>query len=149
LIGRVLSNDEAADAVGRGVTGVLDLTAEFSEARPFTRVAYLNLPILDLTAPTREQLETGVHFISEQMSRGTVYVHCKIGYSRTAAVVGAHLLQSGTAGSPDAAIEILRRVRPPIVIRPEARRAIGEYSVIIHSNNYEEPRPTYLPAGRP
>jgi len=145
----VLRDDEAADAVGRGVTGVLDLTAEFSEARPFTGVAYLNLPILDLTAPTRAQLETGVRFISEQMSRGTVYVHCKIGYSRTAAVVGAYLLQSGAAGSPDAAIEVLCRVRPSIVIRPEARRALGEYSAIIHSNDYEEPRPTSFPAGRP
>lgn len=149
-IGRVLNDDEAEKAVERGVTAVLDLTAEFSEAKPFTGVAYLNLPILDLTAPTQEQLDTGVRFIGEQISRGTVYVHCKIGYSRTAAVVGAYLLQSGAADSSNEAIEILRRVRPSIVIRPEARRAIEGYATVVQSNKSEEPWPTSsLPAGRP
>jgi protein-tyrosine phosphatase/membrane-associated phospholipid phosphatase len=127
-IGRVLNRDEATEVVRQGVTAVLDLTAEFSEARPFTGVEYLNLPILDLTAPTRGDLDTAVSFITEQVDRGTVYVHCKIGYSRTAAVVACYLLASGKAKSPEEAMELLRTVRPSIVIRPEARRAIVEYA---------------------
>jgi protein-tyrosine phosphatase/membrane-associated phospholipid phosphatase len=127
-IGRVLNKSEAAEAIERGVTGVLDLTAEFAETPPFVKADYLNLPILDLTAPTRGQLDTAVAFISKRIESGTVYVHCKIGYSRTAAVVGAYLLASGQAQSVDEAIEILRRARPSIVIRPEARQALVDYS---------------------
>ena len=61
-IGRKLSGREAADAVRKGVTGVLDVTAEFSEAMPFLSTCYLNVPILDLTAPTPEQLQRCVNF---------------------------------------------------------------------------------------
>ena len=86
-IGRKLSDREAADAVRKGVTAVLDVTAEFSEAAPFLSTRYLNVPILDLTAPTPEQLQRCVAFVSENAARGVVYVHCKIGYSRSAVVV--------------------------------------------------------------
>jgi hypothetical protein len=74
-IGRKLSDPEAADAVRKGVTAVLDLTAEFSEATPFLAIHYLNVPILDLTAPTPEQLQRCLAFLSENVRHGTVYVH--------------------------------------------------------------------------
>jgi membrane-associated phospholipid phosphatase/predicted protein tyrosine phosphatase len=119
-IGRLLNDQEAQDAVRRGVTAVLDLTAEFSEAAPFLRAKYLSLPILDLTAPTREQLDAAVRFIDEQSASGIVYVHCKVGYSRSASVVGAWLLSSGRAASVEEAVSLLRRARSSIVIRPEA-----------------------------
>ena len=106
-------------AVQQGVTAVLDLTAEFSEATPFRGITYCNLPILDLTAPTQGQLHAAVAFISEEATKGMVFIHCKIGYSRTAAVAGAYLLASGKAISVEDAVAWLRRVRPSIVIRPE------------------------------
>jgi protein-tyrosine phosphatase len=126
-IGRRLSDPEAAEAVRQGVTAVLDLTAEFSEARPLLATRYLNVPILDLTAPTPEQLRQCVAFLSENAAGGIVYVHCKIGYSRSAAVVGAYLLESGMAASAEDAMARLRAVRPSVVIRPEAARAIMDY----------------------
>ena len=55
LIGRRLTNREAAAAVRCGVAAVVDLTAEFSEAEPFRRLTYLNVPVLDLTAPAGQQ----------------------------------------------------------------------------------------------
>ena len=60
---------------------MLDLTGEFSEAAPFLASVILNVPILDLTAPTQDQLALAAAFIADHQSRGTVYVHCKIGYS--------------------------------------------------------------------
>jgi len=128
-IGRKLTDPEADDAVQRGVTAVLDLTAEFSEAIPFLSVRYLNIPILDLTAPTVEQLQQCVAFVSENATHGVVYVHCKIGYSRSAAVVGAYLLESGAACSANEAISRLRIVRPSIVIRPEAVAALNRFDI--------------------
>ena len=123
-IGRQLSDGEAAEAIRGGVTAVLDLTAEFSEAAPFRSIAYRNVAILDLTAPTASELREAVAFIDSQATNGRVYVHCKIGYSRSAAVVGAWLVASGAAQTADEAIARLRAVRPSIVIRPEAQAAL-------------------------
>jgi predicted protein tyrosine phosphatase/membrane-associated phospholipid phosphatase len=131
LIGRQSSDDEATQAIREGVTAALDLTAEFSEAAPFTKLAYRNLPILDLTAPTPAQLEEAVAFIREHVSSGKVYVHCKIGYSRSAAVVGVWLLASGRASNAAEAMARLRAVRPSIVIRPEAIAALEAFSARI------------------
>ena len=50
---------------------------------------------------------------------GIVYVHCKIGYSRSAAVIGAYLLTSGMVKTADEAIKLIRSKRPSIVIREE------------------------------
>jgi hypothetical protein len=119
-IGRHLTPAEAEQAVAQGVTAVLDLTAEFNEAPAFVASRYLNVPILDLTAPTETQLTECLSFIEKEAAQGVVYVHCKIGYSRSAGVVGAWLLQSGEVPNADAAMARLREVRPSIVIRPEA-----------------------------
>jgi predicted protein tyrosine phosphatase len=120
LIGRQLTEREAAAAVREGVTAVLDLTAEFSETWAFLGTTYHNLRILDLTAPSPSQLREAVAFLREETEKGTVYVHCKIGYSRSAAVIGAYLLAVGQAATADQAISMLRQVRPSIIVRPEA-----------------------------
>jgi protein-tyrosine phosphatase len=126
-IGSVLTAKEAGAAIRQGVTAVLDLTAEFSESAPFRSVTYRNIPILDLTAPTSEQLEEMAAFIEEESSRGIVYVHCKIGYSRTGAAAAAFLLRTGRVRTVPEAIHFLRQVRPRIVIRPEAMTALDEF----------------------
>jgi protein-tyrosine phosphatase/membrane-associated phospholipid phosphatase len=128
-IGRVLNDAEARELVQAGVVAVLDLTAEFAEVKPFLALRYHNLPILDLTAPTPDQLAEAVSFMTSESARGVVYVHCKIGYSRSAAVVAAYLLDCGQAKSADAAFAQLRAARPSIIVRPEVRRAVDRVSV--------------------
>jgi 1-acyl-sn-glycerol-3-phosphate acyltransferase/membrane-associated phospholipid phosphatase/predicted protein tyrosine phosphatase len=139
LIGGRLSEREASATVDRGVTAVLDLTAEFTEARAFRRVVYRNIPILDLTAPTVMQLTEAVAFIADQSTRGVVYVHCKAGYSRSAAAVGAYLLASGRARSADEAVAILRRARPSMVVRPEASRVLARFEATLGVPQLQEP----------
>lgn len=129
-IGRKLNEKEAADAVRQGVTAVLDLTAEFDEARPFLSVAYRNVPILDLTSPTQEQLKEMAAFIAQYASTGVVYVHCKIGYSRSAAAVGAYLLASRKAASVEEAMHTLRTARPSVIVRPEIMSALKQFSAL-------------------
>lgn len=126
-IGRQLNEREAEDAVRHGVTAVLDLTAEFSEPSAFVALPYLNLPILDLTAPREEQLRTALAFINTHRHRGTVYVHCKIGYSRSAAVVGSWLMDAGLVATADVAVAKIRAVRPTLVVRPEALAALQAF----------------------
>jgi len=127
-IGRRLTNGEAAEAVRGGVVAAVDLTDAFSEARVFREIPHLAMPILDLTAPSTAQLDEAVAFINEHNQRGIVYVHCKIGYSRSAAVVGAWLLASGRASTVDEALQHLRSVRPTIIIRPEAEMALRRFA---------------------
>jgi len=119
-IGRRLNEREAMIALSRGVTAVIDLTAEFSETAAFRTLPYLNLPILDLTAPTPTQVDAALDFINAHRCAGVVYVHCKIGYSRTAAVVGAWLIDAGVVVTAGEAVAHLRAARPTIVVRPEA-----------------------------
>ncbi len=117
-IGRKLSDVEAREAVRQGVTAVLDLTAEFSEARPFRELRYLNVPILDLTAPTAEQIEQCLEFLAENAAE-VVYIHCKIGYSRTAAVAGAYLIAAGKASTAVEAERLLRSSAPRSSFAPK------------------------------
>ncbi len=126
-IGRRLNDREAATAVRQGVTAVLDLTGECSEAGPFLTLEYLNLQVLDLTAPTPQQLRAAADFINTHRETGTVYVHCKIGYSRSAASVGAWLLDAGLAATAEEAVALLRAARPTLVVRPEAWVALREF----------------------
>jgi protein-tyrosine phosphatase/membrane-associated phospholipid phosphatase len=127
LMGRTLSETEAAAAIANGVTAVLDLTAEFSESAPFRALAYRNAPVLDLTAPRFKQLLEAVAFITEHARRGIIYVHCKVGYSRSAAIVGAYLLARGHAASAAEVVSILRRARPSMVVRPEAIESMRRF----------------------
>ncbi|HZW07107.1 MAG TPA: dual specificity protein phosphatase family protein, partial [Phycisphaerales bacterium] len=55
---------------------------------------------------------------------GKVYLHCKLGYSRTAAVAGHWLLRSGRVRTADEAVAMLRAARPDMIIRSEALRSI-------------------------
>jgi hypothetical protein len=88
--GRLLTEGEARAVRAMGVTGVLDMTAEHWEARAFREIDYLNVPVLDLTPPSREQLDAAVKFIAVHARRGGVYVHCALGISRSAAVTAAY-----------------------------------------------------------
>jgi membrane-associated phospholipid phosphatase len=138
-IGRVLTDREAAEAVAGGVAAVLDLTGEFSEARPFMAVRYRNMPVLDLTAPSPRLLREMSDFITAESAKGIVYVHCKIGYSRSAAAVGAWLLASGRSATADDAIALLRRSRPMIVVRPEVQSALAQFASEITGRNPSSP----------
>jgi membrane-associated phospholipid phosphatase len=122
IVGRWLTEREAGQAVEGGVTAVLDLTGEFSEPRAFRQLSYCNVPVLDLTAPTSSQMETAMNFLEKEIKRGRVYVHCKIGYSRSVAVVGGFLLKTGAAPDFPRAVDHLRAKRPSVVIRPEIWR---------------------------
>jgi protein phosphatase len=115
-----------------GVVSVLDLNAEFSEAKPFRKINYRNIPVLDLTAPSQSQLMEMSNFIGNPSRNGAVYVHCKIGYSRSSAAVAAYLIMSGKVKSAEEAFAMIRRVRPSVVIRPEVRSALSEFEHRVH-----------------
>jgi membrane-associated phospholipid phosphatase len=137
-IGGKLGRRQAKSALRAGVTAVLDLSAEFSETKPFRAVRYRNVPILDLTAPTWEQLREMGRFVCEQSETGVVYVHCKIGYSRSAAAVAAYLIMSDKASDVEEALTMIRRARPSVVIRPEVISALAEFGHLMEDSRLRE-----------
>jgi protein-tyrosine phosphatase len=133
-IGGKLGCRSANKALCSGVASVLDLSAEFSEAKPFLKINYRNIPVLDLTAPTQAQLVEMSRFIGKHSRNGAVYVHCKIGYSRSAAAVAAYLIMSGKVKTAKEAFAMIRRVRPSVVIRPEVLSALSEIEHRVRSS---------------
>ena len=127
-IGALPDDANAKAAVEAGVTAVLDLTVEFSEAPRFRSLRYHHLPVLDLTAPTPSQLVEAAEIIDREAALGVIYVHCKAGYSRSAGAVGAWLLWTGQAGSVTEIVALLEKARPGIVIRPEIREALRSFA---------------------
>ena len=126
FIGRHLTNAEASQHVAKNFHATVDVCNAFSEPDALLAANHLKLPILDLTAPTDEQFDEACAFIETSFCEG-VFVHCKAGYSRSAGLVAAWLLQSGRAESIDEAFETLQRVRPNIVFRPEIRRSLERW----------------------
>jgi protein phosphatase len=133
-IGGKLGSCSATQAVCSGVVSVLDLSAEFSEVKPFRKISYRNIPVLDLTAPTQSQLVEMSNFIGNRSHNGAVYVHCKIGYSRSAAAIAAYLVMSGKVKTAEEAFAMIRRVRPSVVIRLEVRSALAEFERRVRSS---------------
>ena len=98
--GGLLIGREALAMRSMGVTGVLDLTAEHAETRAFRNIEYLNVPVLDLTQPSQEQLEVAFAFIAEHARRGGVYVHCALGISRSVAAIAGYTAMLQTKARP-------------------------------------------------
>lgn len=121
-MGRKLTDREARRAIQKGVTAILDLTSEFSESPSFLSKRYLNLPVLDLTAPTDAQFAEATSFIDSEIEHGIVYVHCKSGYSRSSAIVGGYLIAKSFCKNASDAIVFLRENRPSVVVRDEIKK---------------------------
>ncbi|MCE9555048.1 MAG: dual specificity protein phosphatase family protein, partial [Planctomycetes bacterium] len=131
-LGRHLNGREATELRKQGVVAVLDLTSEFSRCRQLRGLPYRNVPMLDLTTPTPEHIAHCIEFIHEYEPAGAVYIHCALGYSRSACIVAAYLLKTGQAESPEMAIEILRRSRPQLVLRRDTMKILHEYSELMN-----------------
>jgi len=94
-------------------TLIVDLTSEFSEARPLrTGCAYLCLPALDNAAPDPEAFRKAVWVAAAW--DGVVYVHCALGHGRSALVAAAILMARGMAGNPEEAFARVKQARPGV-----------------------------------
>ena len=116
FIGRKLTQHEASRMP---VKAVLDLMAEYDEVPAFLQLNYCNIPILDLTAPSPEQLSQAVDFLKQNPN---CYLHCSLGLGRTCAVAVAYLISQGQSLE-----EALASVQ---AVRPRVRLADGTLAVL-------------------
>jgi protein-tyrosine phosphatase len=116
-IGRVPSSDEER--------AVVDLCAELPCG---ANRDYRSIPVLDLTAPGRADLQQAAEAIEAARLRGPVLVCCALGYSRSAAAVVAWLLQTRRAPDVESAMQIVRAARPAIVLKAEHRSVLEAFA---------------------
>jgi hypothetical protein len=94
---------------------VLDVTIENREPYFITTdisISYLRMPVLDKTSPSAMQLETGVKWSLDQLSKGrNLYVHCGAGHERSATFVAGILLRSRRCKTIEEAMNLIKQNR--------------------------------------
>ena len=108
-----------------GISLLVDLTAEFPE-HPLVRAGreYLAMPMLDAGIASEAAFRKLVQRIAS--CNGPVYIHCAQGHGRTGTVAAAVLIEKGLAATPQAAIEMLQRVRPKLSLAKNQRKFVGQ-----------------------
>lgn len=104
---------------------VVDVAAELSMAR--SKLHYRSVPALDLVSPDAVACRQAVEHIEQLRPCGPVLVCCALGYSRSATMVAAWLLQTGRASDVEQALALIRRARPRLVIGPAHRRVLQTF----------------------
>lgn len=118
-----------------GISHILDLreTSEWSaphlgldavEAMDGAGITRLHLPVVDMNAPCRADFDAAWAWIESVLGdpNAKIYLHCRAGMERTAAIVGA--LEAKRAGlSFDEALAKLKRKRSIFAPLPPQRRA--------------------------
>jgi len=104
---------------------LIDCCAELPFIAYNQRVLYV--PMLDLLAPEVAQIEQGVAAINTTRRLNNTLVFCALGYSRSAVIVVASLIDQGQAASIDDAIEIVRKARPRLVLSALHKTRLKEW----------------------
>ena len=123
-IARKLTKHEARKLIESNPTAYLDLTAEHTAPTSIRRLPnYRNIPMLDLTAPTPQQINAATEFIAAHTLNGSVVVQCGLGRSRSATVIAHYLLKAGQTESIEQAAQLIRSAQPKARINTAALRA--------------------------
>ncbi|OAM26470.1 MULTISPECIES: phosphatase PAP2/dual specificity phosphatase family protein [Eikenella] len=102
---------------------VLDVCAEYP--RPRYRGAYRALPLLDMVAPSENDLMKAASLLETlRRQHGKVLVCCALGYGRSAAVILTWLLVYGGCRDLAQAAAELKQVRPQTVLPEETAKAV-------------------------
>ncbi|MEI2782537.1 MAG: phosphatase PAP2/dual specificity phosphatase family protein [Candidatus Competibacter sp.] len=109
---------------------VLDLTGDFDEAGSLREGDYANLQLMDLIEPPPDALRDAATWIEAAVGQGkTVFVHCALGYSRSALIVAHWLATTGRVRSIREALERVRAARPGIVVAPSLPATFSQPSL--------------------
>lgn len=140
LFGAVPSPRELRQLATMGVGAVVNLCEEFeghTRELAAAGLVQLHLPTLDYHCPTEDDLVRGITFIFEHRSATTsVYVHCKAGRGRSAAMVLCYLMAAHGIDAREAYARVKAarsHVTPGLYGRPgvraiESRVCAGEWS---------------------
>jgi len=113
----------SVSGISDDLTAVLDVCAEYP--RPRYRGAYRVLPLLDMVAPSENDLVQAASLLEAlRRQHGKVLTCCALGYGRSAAVVFTWLLVYGGCRDLAQATAELKQARPQTVLPPETAKVV-------------------------
>lgn len=100
-----------------GIKLVINMCAEYKgpcHAYYVYNIQQIRFPTVDSTAPTLESIKKAVELIRKvEMSGEKVFVHCKAGMGRSAAIMLCHLVANESM-KPSEAFKLLKEKRPEV-----------------------------------
>ena len=124
----------SVSAILDDLPAVLDVCAEYP--RPRYRGAYRTLPLLDMIAPSENDLMQAASLLETlRRQHGKVLTCCALGYGRSAAVVLTWLLVYGGCRDLAQATAELKQARPQTVLPPETAKAVKAAAACLTKEN--------------
>lgn len=128
LLGCQLFARDQGELLKYDVHAVLDLTCEFNEALFLRALNYRSIPVLDMGAPTLQQLREGADFIQHNAKDGVVYVHCALGHGRSALFIAAYLIETGLAQDAQEAVELVSQKRANVKVSRDQLALLQQFA---------------------
>ena len=108
--------------------GVLDLCAEYPRASAVREgTPYRAVPMLDLAAPSEEELTAALAAVDDLRARGSVLVHCALGLGRSA-TVAAFWAVTREKLTPEAALALVKAKRSGTTLPVETQRLLAAHA---------------------
>ena len=125
-------------AISDDLPAVLDVCAEYP--RPRYRGAYRVLPLLDMVAPSENDLVQAASLLEAlRRQHGKVLTCCALGYGRSAAMVLTWLLVYGGCRDLAQATAELKQARPQMVLPPETAKAVEAAAGYLKKQAHSKP----------
>ena len=113
-----------------GIGAVVSLTERPPSAlQGASGLRWLHLPVVDMTAPSVEQVREFVGFVDTALGDDlAVAVHCIAGLGRTGTLIACYLVSEGMM--PDQAIARVRAARPGSVQTEEQEQFVHRWAMV-------------------
>lgn len=111
---------------------VLDMTCEWPRNSYSKELKYCSQPQIDLLPLSAEDIEKSVHTMDTLVKHGAVYIHCKLGYSRSATVAVAWLVHHGDAKNIEEAVALVEHARPQVILNAATIQQLNNWYADYH-----------------